>query len=154
MIIHTADIQPGLFFLYAVKSIGPKGLPGIFISKLKSSLSPILLLFRHSLDKANFPDMWKLCSVFPILKSGDTHKNENYRPIPILSHICKLFESLVLKSIQSSVNPIIINERYSFRHGRSSINSKVLFSNYIYYAFNSNSKVDTIFLDIKKRSIV
>lgn len=63
-----------------------------------------------SLDQGIYPQIFKLCSISPILKSGDASKVENYRPIAITSHIAKLFESLVLKSIKPSVNPILCDE--------------------------------------------
>lgn len=65
--------------------------------------------------------LFNLCSIISILKSNDVSKIENYSPIAIISHIAKLFESLVLKHIEPSINSILVDEEYEFRPGYSTI---------------------------------
>jgi len=106
-----------------VKSTGPDGLSGTFLFNIKSALCyPLWLLSRRSMDLGVFPKMLKMSSVTPIFKSGDKSDVKNYRPISILSHIAKLFELLVLRNIQPSVNNILIDEQYDFRPGRIELN--------------------------------
>ncbi|KAF0765225.1 Uncharacterized protein FWK35_00008108 [Aphis craccivora] len=60
-----------------------------------------------------FSDKWKANSVTPIFKSGDRTDVTNYRPISIIiSHIAKIFESLVYNSVLKSVDNILINEQH------------------------------------------
>ncbi|MBO8614397.1 hypothetical protein INO66_13420, partial [Staphylococcus aureus] len=75
----------------------------------------------------------------PVLKSGDASLVTNYRPISILSHIAKLFESLVLNNIQPSVNRLLMEEQHGFRSGRSTTTCNAVFFNYIFEAFKAHS---------------
>jgi len=61
--------------------------PVLFLFNIRNSISYLLwLLFRRSLDEGVFPDLWKLCSVSLVYKSGVDSQVVNYRPISILSH--------------------------------------------------------------------
>lgn len=121
-IFSVDDVDAGLSALKNVKSTGPDGLSGTFLFNIKSALCyPLWLLFRRFMDLGVFLKMLKMSSVTPIFKSGDKSDVKNYRPISILNHIAKLFELLVLRNIQPSVNNILIDEQYGFRPGRSSV---------------------------------
>jgi len=133
------------------KSIGPDGLSGEFLYMLKSVLSyPLSFLFRKSLDEGIYPDILKLSTVKPIFKSGDKSNVANYRPISLLGHIAKLFDSLVLKSIGPAVSSILIDEQHGFRPGRSTNTCNIVFSSYVSDAFNNRSQVDVIYMDFSK----
>lgn len=103
------------------------------------------LLFRRSLDEGIFPDLWKLCSVTPVFKSGNISQVTNYRLISILSHISKLFESVIFNNINSIVNPIIMEEQHRFRPGRSTTTCNAVLCNHIFKAFNVRSQVDVVY---------
>ena len=114
--ISIVDIEAGLDKLKNLKSVGPDGLSGIYLYNIRNSISfPLLLLFRRSLDEGVYPSIWKMSCVSPIHKSGDKSDVKNYRPISILSHLAKLFDSLVLQSIKPSVNSVLIDERLQTR---------------------------------------
>lgn len=73
------------------------------------------ILFICSLDKEICPCVWKICSITPILKSGDPFNVKNFSPISILPHLAKIFEYLVYSYIKRSFNLIIIDEQHGFR---------------------------------------
>jgi len=103
------DVKIGLAALKNVKSVGPDGLSGTFLYNIRSVLCfPLWLLIRRSMGDGIFPSMLKISSVTPVDKSDVV----NYWPISILSHIAKLFEHLVLKSIQPSIDCILFDEQY------------------------------------------
>jgi len=97
-----------------------------------------------------FPDIWKVSSVTPIFKSGDRADVTNYRPISIISHFAKIFESLVYNSVLNSVDNILINEQHGFRPGRSTTTCNITFIDYIIDAFSKRSQVDVIYTDFTK----
>ena len=145
------DVYQKLSQLHCNKSVGPDGLPGVFLSKLKSIISyPLWILLRRSLDEGIFPHILKLGSITPILKSGCPTDVSNYRPISILSHIAKMFESLVQKDILRPFNNIIMEEQHGFRPGRSTITNNLIFHNYCFNAFQHHSQVDVIYTDFNK----
>lgn len=149
--LSVDDIFQKLSELHCNKYVGPDGIPGIFLFKLKSVISyPLLILLRRSLDESIFPQILKLGSITPILKSGCPTDVSNYRPISILSHIAKMFESLVQKDILRSFNNIIMEEQHGFRPGRSTITNSLIFHNYVFNAFQYHSQVDVIYTDFNK----
>ncbi|KAL4082187.1 hypothetical protein QTP88_028459 [Uroleucon formosanum] len=104
----------------------------------------------RSMDDGIFPSMLKISSVTPVFKSGDKSNVTNYRPISILSHIAKLFEHLVLQSIQPSVDFVLVDEQYGFRPGRSSPSNLIVFNNFVLEAFENRSQVDVVYTDFVK----
>jgi len=122
--------------------------------KLRSVLAePLWLLFRRSIGSDIFPSALKLGSIIPILKFGDSTEVSNYLQYYTLSFI-KLFETLVLNLIQSSLNHILIDEQHGFRPGRSTITYNLSLHSYIYNSFRDNCQVDVIYKDFSKLSIV
>ena len=51
------------------------------------------------LSAGNFPYNMKLADTTPVFKKKDPLKNENHRPVSILSAISKIFEKLMQKQI-------------------------------------------------------
>jgi len=96
----------------------PDGLPGDFLFNLRDTLYwPFWFLFRNSLDKGTFPSLLKTSTLIPLLKAGNPSKVMNYRSFANISQVSKIFETLVLRSIQSSVNSCLIEEQHGFRSG-------------------------------------
>ncbi|KAF0750563.1 Reverse transcriptase domain-containing protein [Aphis craccivora] len=145
------DVYQHLFSLRGNVSLGPDGIPGDFLFKLRDTLSwPFWLLFRKSLDMGIFPSLLKSSSLIPFLKTGNPSKVMNYRPIANLSHVSKMFETLVLRSIQPSVNSSLIEEQHGFRPGSSTVTCNLVFSSFIYDSFALHAQVDAIYTDFNK----
>ena len=66
---------------------------------LKSSPDNILLALSHifnlSLSKGEFINCFKLATVCPVFKKGDSNNINNYRPVSLLSNISKLLEKVM-----------------------------------------------------------
>lgn len=77
-----------------------------------------------------YPDLFKLDASTPVIKFYDSSNITKYRPISLSSHVVKLFELLVLHSI----NSILIDE-HGFCPGRSTTTSSLVFSHYIFNSF-------------------
>uniref|UniRef100_A0A2S2R9T9 Retrovirus-related Pol polyprotein LINE-1 n=2 Tax=Sipha flava TaxID=143950 RepID=A0A2S2R9T9_9HEMI len=128
-----SDVYKCLWSLRNIKSVGPDGIQGDFLYKLRSVLAePLWLLFRRSIDSGIFPSALKLGLIRPIFKSCNSTDVSNYRPITILPHLSKIFETLVLNSVRSSLNHILIDEKHGFHPGRSTITCNLSLHSYIY----------------------
>jgi hypothetical protein len=145
------DVFSALKFLKNTYSNGPDDISAQCLYNCRFSIAyPIYLIFRRSLDLGIFPKVWKISSITPVLKSGDASDIQNYRPISIIPHIGKLFESIVYSRIKRSLNHLIISEQHGFRSHKSTVTSGVVFSSYLSEVIEHRSQVDVIFTDFNK----
>jgi len=63
----------------------------------KDIITPLLTeMFNASLLISDLPTDWKLARVTPVYKGkGDMYEEGNYRPISVIGHVSKVFESVV-----------------------------------------------------------
>ena len=59
---------------------------------------PLCKLFNKSLEQVSFPNKWKQSVGIPLCNKGDKSSVSNYRPICLLSCICKVMERCVYKA--------------------------------------------------------
>ncbi|KAF0757238.1 Reverse transcriptase domain-containing protein, partial [Aphis craccivora] len=132
----TNDVELGLSILKTSKSAGTDGLPGTYITQ-----NPISVFscdyFSHT-----------------CIKSIDKTDVHNYRLISIQNYTAKLFEQLVLKCIQPSVNSILVDKEYGFRPSRSATTNLIVFHNFILEAIEKRTQVDVICTDYPKHLIL
>lgn len=57
---------------------------------------------------------------------------------------------MVLNSIKSLVNNILIEEQHGFRMGRSTITCNLVLSNFVFESFKKRSQVDAVYTDLVK----
>lgn len=58
-------------------------------------------IFSFCLIASTFPEHWKVSKVFPVHKGSRSRGVQNFRPIPMLQSISKVFEKLVKPQITS-----------------------------------------------------
>jgi hypothetical protein len=100
IIFKVKHIKRILSSLNTKKSSGLDDIPAIVLKKCAPELAPILTrLFRISCDTGIFPESWKAARVQYIPKKGSKSLPSNYRPISILSVLCKVMEKLINSQI-------------------------------------------------------
>ena len=74
-----------------------------------------------SLDSGKIPDIFKMAYITPIHKGGKRKSPERYRPVSLTSHIMKIFERVLKKSIIEHLveNQAINRGQHGFVPGRS-----------------------------------
>jgi hypothetical protein len=56
---------------------------------------PPLYIINFAIRSRTMPNDWKCARVTPIHKVGSKMNPNNYRPIPVLSRIAKIFEKVI-----------------------------------------------------------
>ena len=69
--------------------------------------------FNLCLNKAEFPEIFKIAEVTPIYKKANPFEKDNYRPISILSNISKSFERIM----HNQMNNFFINKLSKYQCG-------------------------------------
>src|SRR5437870_3536539 len=101
---------------------GPDGFPPMFFKHLASCLSnPLSALFKNIFEYETIPSIWKHAYVTPVFKKGKSSLVQNYRPISLISVICKIFESSIKIDLVNflAANNLITSDQHGFMAKRS-----------------------------------
>ncbi|KAK2184578.1 hypothetical protein NP493_260g04038 [Ridgeia piscesae] len=78
------------------KSPEVDGIPPKLLLEIVEQISILLAtVFNLSLEEGVVPLEWKEANIIPLFKKGSSNKSENYRPVSLISVICKLLERLI-----------------------------------------------------------
>ena len=92
---------------------------------MKDALNAVLPQFTHllnmSLRQAKFPDAWKIATVIPIYKGGNSEDVTNYRPISLLPIPGKILETIIHAQFIRYLehHKLINNLQHGFRQNHS-----------------------------------
>ena len=128
-------------------------IPAKILCECKAPLStPLLLLWRSSLDQGVVPSCLKQQSITPIFKKGDRTAPANYRPVSLTSHVIKIFERVIRKQLVEYLenNSIIDDNQHGFRKQRSCVTQLLEHIDYILKTLAEGEEVDVIYLDFSK----
>ena len=74
---------------------GPNSIPTKILKEFKTELSePLSDMINVSFNEGIFPDFLKVANVIPIHKKGEKLDPNNYRPLPLLFNVSKLYEKV------------------------------------------------------------
>lgn len=151
ILISQDEISKAIGKLKNKASLGPDGLPALFVKNCsKSILRPLAILLNKSLSCGKMPAIWKKSFITPIFKAGNVHDILNYRPISIMGSVAKIFDSIMTEKLTSMYVKFIIKEQHGFVKGRSTLTNLILYSDYISNALSKYKQVDSIYLDFCK----
>ena len=134
-------------------SAGPDHIP---TKVLKSSPHNILLALSHvfnlSMSKGEFIDCFKLATVCPVFKKGDSNNINNYRPVSLLSNISKLLEKVMYNRLYSFLEKqnFFYNYQFGFRKNHSTTHAISILVEKISQSFSCKKATLGIFLDLSK----
>jgi len=124
------------------KAMGPDEISPRLLKKCGHELAPSLTkLFNLSLEKGQFPALWKIANVIPLYKKGDPSDANNYRPVSLLSCVGKVFERIIFKNVFNYFREhlLVSIHQSGFQPGDSTVNQLV-------YLYNTFAKALYIFL--------
>ena len=94
------DIQAACLELRSCSAAGADGVPASLLKTCSKELSrPLYILWRASLDQGSIPSDLLLVLISPVHKGGSRGLPKNYRPVALTSHIVKVFERDIRKSV-------------------------------------------------------
>jgi hypothetical protein len=104
--IRPCDLQQLISSLKLRESCGIDGIPNECLRQLpRRPVVHLTHVFNHCLRLSHFPKSWKEAEIIPLPKLGKDPKfPQNLRPSSLLSTTGKLFEKLILKTLQQHVD--------------------------------------------------
>ena len=145
--------------LKILKSLNPHKTPGLDgihpkpIKELAETLVlPLTIIFKRSTTRSQLPRNWLDAVISPIYKKGQRCLPENYRPVSLLSIICKVLERIITDQIVKHIieNELSCHQQHGFTKGRSTTTNLLEALNVWSEAMMHGIPVDVLFLDYSK----
>ena len=149
-----------LEFLGKMQSKCSQGPDGISTKLLKIIIPHILRPLTHcyniSFQSAFVVPQFCYAHVVPVYKSGKIDDYSNYRPISLLSSMCRLQECIVAHQLMGYLkkHALLYNLQFGFRRGHSCLHAVIMFLNSLLEGKWDHDGVPkhtiAVFLDLKK----
>jgi len=83
--------------------------------------SPLTHIINMGITEQKFQQQWKISKITPIPKVDDAETPDQYRPVPVLPILSKVYERLIVKQVCNYVqeNNIYKSTRSGFRKKHS-----------------------------------
>ena len=110
----------------------------------------LLRIFNLSIHKQQIPSHWKNSTISMLFKKGDRKDLNNYRPISIISTICRLLDKIIRNRITNHIikEKTIIKQQSGFRKNRSTKDNLVFLTQKVSEAIGKKQKLVAIFFEI------
>ena len=149
--IQDASIAKALARLNTSKAVGPDGVSPHTLHHCSKELAPVLgTIFRRCLLQGVWPRLWKVAKIVPAHKNSTKTLPKNYRPISLLPILGKVFEELLVSSIQDHLNKnrLLSQHQFGFLKGKSASDLLLLLSSKWNQELDSGKETRAIALDI------
>ena len=123
------------------------------LKELKGCLSESLAdIFTRSMATAEVPDEWKIANVTGIYKKGGREIGGNYRPISLISVVCKTMERIIRDTLVDYLehHQLILPTQHGFRQRRSCLTNLLEFFGLVYQDYDECKAVDLIYLNFQE----
>lgn len=148
------DLNSSIKKLKTKKAPGKDGVANEMIKNLGPIARQKLLdIINKSWNTGKLPDSWREAITIPIRKKGkDKTKKSSYRPISLLSCLCKVMERMVNTRLMAHLeeNNLLNNSQSAYRKNRSTEDQLVYLIQKIENAFQEKKKVLAVFVDLTK----
>jgi Notch-like protein len=142
-VVTTSEIAEIIKFLKLKGSHGYDEIPAKIL-KFSSPFiaSPLAYISNKMLSTGIFPDRLKYAEMKPLFKDGCKNDPFNYRPISLVTTFSKIFENIILFSLNQHAadHDIFVSEQFGFRCQSSINKASYILINEILEAMN-NQKI-------------
>ena len=136
-----------------IKAPGPDHIPTKVIKLCANVIAPVLqIIYSQSLKYATLPQDWLSADITPVFKKGNRSTAANYRPISLMSVLCKVMEHIIFHHIMSYFTSLnILNPlQHGFRPNHSCQTQLVDFIDEIQRSMNTRQQTDLLFIYFSK----
>ena len=150
---NFSEIEKIINSLDANKSTGPNSIPVFILKFLKPFFSFWLTqLINLSMEVSTFSDLLKTAKIASIHKKESKLNPENYRPISLLSTLCKIYEKVLYVRLYSHLmkNKLVYDKQYGFRCHYSTNHALVSLTERIKSLLDSTNFVAGDIVDLEK----
>ncbi len=156
-VLTNIEFQPAQVYAFLSElpsktSVGPDGIPSIFLKRLSLVLAePLSRIFTISFDLSQFPTDWLGANVIPIYKQkGSSSACCFYRPISLLCKCANVSEAIVADLVKEHMQPFWFSGQHGFLKGRSTVTQLLECLNDWTKAIDAGQFVDVLYVDIAK----
>ena len=126
----------------------------IYFGYIKAEGNPILQAMQHLfnciLSTGNIPSKFKEALIVVIYENGSRLDCENYRPGSLLSHVYKLFISIIVARVKSDLYESFPSTQAAYQPGRETIEQILALEQIIEKSIDFNNPIHITFIDFKK----
>ena len=120
--IHPDEVSEIIKGLKNSKSTGTDFISTWIVKLVSKDILPALThIINLSISKSEFPLLWKLAKVVPLLKKGDPLIAKNYRPVALLPIFSKILEKAVFQQLVEYLdqNNLLSPDHHGSRQGHN-----------------------------------
>ena len=135
------------------KASGPNGIPTKILQMIANIICvPLSKIFNISIVTGTHPEKLKHANVVPIFKKGSRLLVSNYRPIPLLSNLNKIFEKIIYNRMYAFLkkHDILYELQFGFRARHSTTHALISITENIRSALDDGKVSCGIFIDLQK----
>ena len=93
---YESQQSSSIYTLNASKSCSPDTCHPFFLRECgEETYLPLSEIFQRFISTGDVPNDWKKANITCIFKKGNKQKPTNYRPVSLISVLCKLLESYI-----------------------------------------------------------
>ena len=147
------ELDDGIKTLKRDKSTGFDNMMNEYIIMSKNFIKPVLCkLFNCILSAGDFPELWVKSIIIPVFKKGDVNDPGNYRGISLVSHIGKLFTTLINARLVkwSADHGVLTDAQFGLRPGYGTTDAIFALNSLISKSLRSGKRFYCCFIDYKK----
>ena len=127
-VVHPGEVKKIISKLKNSKSTGVDDIDTGIIKLIAEDIIPALThIINLSITHSDFPSMWKIAKVIPLLKKGDPLTPKNYRPVALLPIFSKVLERVVFNQLVEylDTNGLLHPNHHGCRHDHSTASALI-----------------------------
>ena len=147
------DIEYACMELSSTSAPGPDGIPAALLKTCRKELKkPLFIMWRASMTQGTIPPDLLLVLISPIHKGGSRVDPSKYRPVALTSHLIKVFERVIRKSlvIHLEALDLLPDNQHGFRQLRSTLTQLLTHWDSVLESLEHGESVDVIYTDFSK----